>query len=81
MYTKEKARKFAKNWLPAWSGNKPLKLAEYYSDDCYYMDAGCPDGLNGKSELIEYFKKILGQNPNWGMGTNRAYTNARRFFK
>ena len=52
-------------WLPAWSGNRPLELAEYYADDCFYLDAGCPNGIYGKIELISYFKKLLGQNPNW----------------
>lgn len=64
-YTKKEAEDFANKWLPAWSGNKPLELAEYYSEDCFYLDAGYPNGVNGKTELIKYFTKLLGQNPNW----------------
>lgn len=63
--TKKAAQEFANKWLPAWSGNKPLELAKYYSDDCFYLDGGCPNGINGKTELIKYFTKLLGQNPHW----------------
>ena len=65
MMTKEEAREFASRWLPAWTGNDPEKLASYYSDDCFYLDPGIPDGVNGKKELIEYFNKLLAQNPDW----------------
>ena len=65
MMTKEEAREFASKWLPAWTGNDPEKLAGYYSDDCFYLDPGIPDGVTGKKELIEYFSKLLAQNPNW----------------
>ena len=65
MYSKNKATEFASRWMPAWSGNKPLELAEYYSEDCFYMDAGCPKGVNGKKKLIKYFTKLLSQNPKW----------------
>ncbi len=65
MMTKEEAKEFASRWLPAWTGNEPEKLADYYSEDCFYMDAGIPNGANGKAELLSYFRKLLGQNPNW----------------
>ena len=65
MMTKEEARTFASEWLPAWTGNRPEELADYYSDDCFYMDAGIPGGANGKSELIAYFRKMLARNPDW----------------
>ncbi|WDE04641.1 nuclear transport factor 2 family protein [Thalassomonas viridans] len=65
MMDKETAREFASRWLPAWTGNKPEELASYYSDDCFYMDAGIPEGANGKHELIQYFTKLLAQNPDW----------------
>jgi len=50
-------------WLPAWTGNKPQELAGYYSDDCFYLDAGIPNGANGKDELLAYFRKLPDQNP------------------
>jgi len=65
MMKKEDAQKFASRWLPAWTGNKPEELASYYSDDCFYMDAGIPEGAKGKAELIQYFRTLLSQNPDW----------------
>ncbi len=65
MMSKETAREFASGWLPAWTGNNPEKLAAFYSDDCFYLDPGIPDGINGKKELLSYFRKLLSQNPNW----------------
>jgi len=62
---KNEAREFASRWLPDWTGNQPEKLASYYSDDCFYLDPVIPNGVNGKAELIEYFTKLLAQNPNW----------------
>ena len=62
---KEEAKEFASKWLPAWTGNQPEKLASYYSDDCFYLDPAIPKGVSGKVQLIEYFSKLLSQNPNW----------------
>ena len=63
--TREEAREFASRWLPAWTGNEPEKLADFYSDDCFYLDPAIPDGVHGKKELVSYFKKLLAQNPDW----------------
>ena len=65
MMTKEQAREFASNWLPAWTGNEPEKLASYYSDDTFYLDPAIPDGVKGKDALLSYFRKLLAQNPDW----------------
>ena len=65
MMRKEEAKEFASKWLPAWTGNEPEKLASYYSDDCFYLDPGIPDGVSGKNKLVAYFSKLLSQNPNW----------------
>jgi hypothetical protein len=65
MMMKEEAKTFASKWLPAWTGNRPEDLAGYYSDDCFYSDAGIPDGARGKTELLAYFRKLLAQNPDW----------------
>jgi hypothetical protein len=65
MFTKEEAKAFAEKWVPAWTGNRPEVLAEFYADDCFYLDAGCPEGIHGKAELTVYFSKILAQNPQW----------------
>jgi len=65
MMTKDEAREFASRWLPAWTGNDPEKLASYYSDDCFYLDPGVPDGVEGKEALIAYFRELLSRNPDW----------------
>jgi hypothetical protein len=65
MMTKEEAKEFASRWLPAWTGNNPEKLADFYSDDAFYLDPTIPQGVKGKESLILYFRKLLGQNPNW----------------
>lgn len=63
--TSAEARRFAEDWLPAWSGNKPDLLASYYSEDTFYLDPGVPVGIKGKSELLVHFKKLLAHNPTW----------------
>jgi hypothetical protein len=65
MMTKEEAREFASRWLPAWTGNDPERLADYYADDAFYLDPVIPQGVRGKSGLIAYFRKLLAQNPDW----------------
>jgi len=65
MMTKEKAREFASRWLPAWTGNDPEKLADFYSDEALYLDPAVPGGIRGKDNLLAYFRKLLAQNPNW----------------
>ena len=62
---KEEAREFASRWLPAWTGNNHEKLADFYSDDCFYLDPAIPSGVKGKTELLSYFKKLLSRNPDW----------------
>jgi len=63
--SREEAKEFASQWLPAWTGNNPEKLAEFYSDDCFYLDPAIPSGAKGKTEFLSYFKKLLSQNPDW----------------
>ncbi len=59
------ARAFAQKWLPAWSGNNPELLADFYSDDTFYLDPAVPGGIKGRPALLAYFRKLLGYNPNW----------------
>jgi len=59
------AEQFAEKWLPAWSGNNPELLMSFYSGDAFYLDPGIPGGVKGKAELLAYFRKLLGNNPNW----------------
>ncbi len=59
------AKQFAEKWLPTWSGNNPELLADFYSDDAFYLDPGIPDGVQGKHNLLAYFRKLLSVNPYW----------------
>lgn len=59
------ARLFAAAWLPAWSGNRPHALVAFYTDDAFYSDPVVPAGLRGRDALLQYFTRILAQNPNW----------------
>lgn len=63
--TAAEARRFAEDWLPAWSGNDPKRLASFYSEDALYLDPGVPAGVHGKAQLLVHFKKLLAHNPNW----------------
>lgn len=63
--TVPEARAFAEKWLPAWTGNDPELLAGFYSEDAFYVDPAVPGGINGKTALLAYFRKLLGYNPNW----------------
>jgi hypothetical protein len=63
--TAEDARSFAQRWLPSWTGNNPEGLADFYSDDTFYLDPGVPVGIRGKAALLEYFRRLLKYNPNW----------------
>jgi hypothetical protein len=59
------AREFAARWLPAWTGNDPLKLASFYTDDLFYSDPTLPNGLTAEHAFIRYLSKLLANNPNW----------------
>ncbi len=64
-YDAQRARAFAENWLPAWSGNRPEHLASFYTDDVYYADPAIPSGVRGRAALLAYFTTLLRHNPNW----------------
>ncbi len=63
--SKEQAKVFASKWLPAWTGNNPEGLLEFYSDDAFYLDPTIPNGVKGIDELRQYFKILLANNPDW----------------
>ena len=62
---RENLELFCKEWLNAWTGNKPEKLIDFYSDDTYFRDPANPEGINERELLFKYFKKLLERNPNW----------------
>jgi SnoaL-like domain len=59
------ARAFAEQWLPAWTGNQPERLASFYTDDAFYSDPAVPGGVRGRAALLEYFGRLLAANPRW----------------
>ncbi|MDO8123105.1 MAG: nuclear transport factor 2 family protein [Candidatus Hermodarchaeota archaeon] len=56
---------FCRQWLPAWTGNDPDKLLQFYTSNAFYSDPANPEGLQGHQQLNEYFTKLLAANPNW----------------
>ena len=62
---KAAAEELCRRWLPAWTGNQPEKLIEFYAEDAYYQDPGRPQGLRGREALLAYFTKLLAMNPHW----------------
>jgi len=61
----EQAASFAAEWLPAWTGNNPERLAAFYSEDAFYSDPAVPQGLQGRDAILAHFRKLLGRNPDW----------------
>jgi len=59
------AEELCSRWLPAWTGNRPEKLIEFYSVDCFYSDPVRREGFHGHVELLPYFKRLLAHNPDW----------------
>lgn len=65
MNTPTNYSRFCYEWLNSWTGNQPLKLLGFYSDDAFYSDPANPSGLKGKDEMMKYFEKLLARNPEW----------------
>lgn len=63
--TVDQAKEFANLWLPAWTDNQPERLIEFYAKDTFYLDPAVPKGIIGKTNLFDYFQKLLSKNPNW----------------
>ena len=56
---------FCRRWLPAWTGNDPEQLLQFYADNVTYVDPAHPEGLKGQEQLKPYLEKLLAANPNW----------------
>jgi hypothetical protein len=59
------AEELCSRWLPAWTGNQPEKLIEFYSMDAFYSDPVRREGFKGHAEILPYFKRLLARNPDW----------------
>jgi len=70
---KEEILDFCGRWLPAWHGNRPSDLIEFYSDDALYIDPANKGGLKGHDQIFPYFKRLLAANPNWTWETIEVF--------
>jgi ketosteroid isomerase-like protein len=75
--TPAEAREFAARWLPAWTGNDPLRLASFYTEDLFYSDPTLPDGVTGKKDFIRYLSEL--QQSRLGVDARIGYPVAGRF--
>lgn len=80
---------WCQRWLDDWTGNRPHDLISWYTDDAVYIDPARSEdpndperngGLRGKDQLLAYFTKLLGANPEWAwtveelMPTEKGFT-------
>lgn len=70
---------FAKHWLASWTGNQPIVLLSFYTENAYYQDPANTKGLEGKAELAIYFNKLLQRNPNWVWEVVELFPNKTGF--
>jgi hypothetical protein len=61
----KEAESFCGSWLPAWTGNTPETLIQFYAHNAFYLDSSNKQGLKGHNEILPYFIKLLKNNPNW----------------
>ncbi len=73
------AEEFCSLWLPAWTGNKPEKLINFYDSNAYYSDPTIPKGLKGHDKILPYFRKLLEHNPNWRWTTEEIFLGEKGF--
>lgn len=77
--TELEATKFCNQWLPAWTGNQPQKLIQFYADDAVYKDPSKPHALMGREAIFEYFEKLLNRNPNWRWTQQEVFSTSKGF--
>ncbi|UCE09339.1 MAG: nuclear transport factor 2 family protein [Candidatus Thorarchaeota archaeon] len=56
---------YCREWLQAWTGNRPDLLISFYSENALYSDPARRDGLRGHSAILQYFEKLLAVNKEW----------------
>jgi len=75
----KEAKEFCNNWLPAWTGNNPDKLINFYAKDSFYSDPTFKQGLRGHGEILPYFRKLLKNNPDWKWTDEEIIPNDKGF--
>ncbi len=73
------AEQFCNAWLPAWTGNDPLNLIDFYHEDALYLDPASKSGIKGRDEILRYFKKLLRSNPEWKWTTEEIIPSEKGF--
>ncbi len=79
MISADEALAFCSRWLPAWTGNRPDALLEFYADDALYRDPARPAAIRGRAALLEYFRKLLARNPAWEWRATEVFPTERGF--
>ena len=70
---------FADRWLSSWTGNRPDVLIDFYSQNAFYLDPAKPNGLSGRENILNYFKKLLQKNPNWKWTREEIFPTEKGF--
>jgi steroid delta-isomerase-like uncharacterized protein len=70
---------FCRRWLPAWTGNDPELLLQFYAENVVYIDPAHPEGLEGQEQLKPYLQKLLAANPNWIWEVVEVFPTPRGF--
>jgi len=70
---------FCNRWMPAWTGNRPAALLDFYAEDAHYRDPARPAGLRGHAEIAPYFTKLLAANPDWVWTTTEVTPTHKGF--
>ncbi|TFG04521.1 MAG: nuclear transport factor 2 family protein [Promethearchaeota archaeon] len=76
---KRKLEQFCREWLNAWTGNKPEELIQFYAEDGYYQDPANSEGIRGRSDMLIYFRKLLAKNPDWKWNLDELYPTPKGF--
>ncbi|MEK7691937.1 MAG: DsbA family protein [Bdellovibrionota bacterium] len=70
---------FCREWLAAWTGNRPEELLRFYADTAFYRDPARPNGLRGIAEIRPYFTRLLAANPDWRWRATEVIPTQRGF--
>jgi hypothetical protein len=73
------AEAFCDRWLRAWTGNNPGGLIKFYDADARYSDPTVKSGLRGHGEMLSYFTKLLGNNPEWTWTREELFSTDKGF--
>jgi hypothetical protein len=70
---RDELQNFCREWLLAWTGNNPGRLIQFYAENALYLDPANKQGLTGRDQIFQYFKKLLAANPHWKWEATELY--------